>query len=519
MQNLFKTVLLNDINNSFAILVGWRSSFVLGTPETMIGESLNDIPYRILKVESSTCDSALIKKVMKTQTAKDYEKMPMVHLNAAGIDVGSKSHYVAIGQQPEDVREFGCYTNDLHLLCGWLKSVSVQTVALESTGSYWRSLFVLLQAYGLNPILVNGKYTKNVKGKKTDVLDCQWIQKLHTLGLLEGSFIPDLFTETLRQYCRHRHSLIEDASGYISKMQKALRLTNIRLDIALADITGVSGKAILEAIIAGERDPEKLASLVNGNVKKSHQEIVMALTGDWREEYLFELKQSYEVYSYFHQKVNECDDHIDTLLNLRIEDNERTDGEARPEYTPGGRAKKKGKNDPKIDLAKLSYQLTGGVDLYSVEGIGRSTLMSILSEIGVDLKAFPTAKHFTSWLRLSPNNRISGGKVITRRTPKGKNQLADALRHAANGIGNGKEGSLCQFFKRITIRKGRLAAITATARKLAVIIYNMLTKKQAYQPQNQLEYLTKIRMNQIKNMQRRINQLKVLPQELVFVTS
>lgn len=452
---------------------------------------------------------------MEKQTLKDYEKMKVIHSNAAGIDVGSKSHFVAIGQQKDEVREFGCYTNDLHGLCLWLKEKSVDTVALESTGSYWQSLFVMLQDYGLNPILVNGKFTRNVKGRKTDVLDCQWIQKLHMLGLLEGSFIPDIFTETLRQYCRHRQTLLEDAASYIKKMQKALRLTNIRLDVALRDVTGVSGKAMIEAILNGEREPEKLAALAHFNVRKSREEIALALTGDWREEHLFELKQSYEVYNYFHEKISECDQQIERLLNNKVEDNEKQDGESRLDYK--GKKKKINKNDPKIDLQKLSFQLTGGIDLSCIEGIGRSTLMNLLSETGIDLSAFPTAKHFASWLRLSPNNKISGGKVLSHRTNKGKNRLADALRHVANVIGNSvKQGSLHQFFKRIAYKKGQLAAITATARKLAVIIWTMLTKKQNYEPLDQTRYLTKIRTAQVKSMQRKINQLKVMPQDLVF---
>lgn len=452
---------------------------------------------------------------MKTKAQKDYEKMPVINLNAGGIDVGSKSHFVCVGQQKEEVREFGCYTSDLHELCNWLKQHGITTVALESTGSYFRPLLVMLQAYDLNPILVNGKYTRNAKGKKTDVLDCQWIQKLHTLGMLEGSFIPDLFTETLRQYCRHRTSLIEDASGYISKMQKALRLTNIRLDSALRDITGVSGKAIIEAIISGERDAEKLASLAHCTVKMPKEEIIRALTGDWREEYLFELKQCYELYLYFHDKVSECDQKIESLLNEKIEDNEKVNGEARPEYQ-GKRKQATKRNDIKIDLPGISYQLTGGIDLYQIEGIGKGTILTLLSETGIDMQAFPTAKHFASWLHLSPNNKKTGGKVFSRRTPRGKSRLADALRHAANGIGNKKDGSLRQFFKRIEIRKGRLAAITATARKLAVILYNMLTKKEEYRPTDQTDYLNKIRMNLIKNMQNKINKLKVLPEELTF---
>jgi transposase len=453
----------------------------------------------------------------KNYDKKSFEKMSVVNAHAAGIDVGSKSHFVSIGQEKHEVREFGCYTNDLHELCRWLKGNEIDTVALESTGSYWKSLFVLLQDYQLNPILVNGKFTKNVKGKKTDVLDCQWIQKLHTLGLLEGSFIPDLFTESIRQYSRHRQTLIENAAGYIKKMQKALRMTNIRLDIALNDIMGASGRAIINAILNGEREPEKLAALVHVGVKKSREEIVTALTGDWREEYLFELKQSYEVYQYLRSKIVECDKQIEQLLGLYISDYEKTTGEVTAVFN--GKIKAPNRNDPQINLQVLSFQLTGGIDLSAVPGIGKATLLSLLSETGVDLKVFPTARHFAGWLRLAPNNKVSGGKVISNRTGSGKNRLADALRHAANAIGNKvKEGALHHFFKRIAYKKGRLAAVTGTARKIAVIIWNMLVKRQPYQPANQSDYLLRLRDNQIKNMQKKIRQLQVMPDELIFST-
>ena len=452
---------------------------------------------------------------MKLNELEKQESMPVVNSKAAGIDVGSKSHFVSIGQQAGDIREFGCYTHELHDLCRWLKEEGITTVALESTGSYWRSLFVMLQDYGLKPILVNGRFTKNVKGKKTDVLDCQWIQKLHMLGLLEGSFIPDLFTETLRQYCRHRQSLLEDAAGYIKKMQKALRLTNIRLDLALRDVTGRSGRTIIDAILSGERDPKVLSNLVNSKVKKSKEEIAAALTGDWRNEYLFELRQSYEIYQYFHLKIDDCDQEIEKLLNRKVEDNEKQDGEARPEYK--GKKKRTSKNDGKLDMQKLSYQLTGGIDLSSIEGIGNGALITMLSEIGTDLSAFPSAKHFCSWLRLSPNNKVSGGKLISNRTMKGRNRLAIALRQAANTIGHiVKMGSLHQFFKRVAYKKGKLVAITATARKLAVIIYNMFTKREGYIPIDQTDYLNKVRMTQLKYMQKKIDQLKVSPEELTF---
>lgn len=452
----------------------------------------------------------------KTKSTK-VEAVSVVNEHAAGIDVGSTSFYVAIGQVPDQVREFGCYTAQIHQLCQWLKQNQITTVALESTGSYWKTLFILLQDYELNPILVNGKYTKNVKGKKTDVLDCQWIQRLHTLGLLEGSFLPDVATEKLRTYSRHRQSLIQNAGDYINKMQKALRLTNIRLDAVISDVTGKSGTLIIEAILRGERDPQVLASLADGRVKKSQQEIVEALTGDWREEYLFELEQSYELYRYLHAKVLQCDEQIKRLLQEWVEEKENRDGEQRPSYS--GQKKKAYKNELKMDVQTLFYQLSGGIDLAAIEGVGPNALLTLIAETGVDLKAFPTAKHFCSWLRLAPNNKITGKKVFSSKTVAGRNRLAEALRHAANAIGRMKQGALHQFFMRIAYRKSRLAAITATARKLAVIIWNMLTYKRNYIPADQSEYLNKIRGTQLKNLQRKIKQLNVKAEELHFVSA
>jgi transposase len=264
------------------------------------------------------------------------------------------------------------------------------------------------------------------------------------LGLLEGSFIPDVATEKLRQYCRHRQGLLQNAADYIKKMQKALRLTNIRLDVAVSDVTGKSGTLIIEAILNGERDPYVLASLALSRIRKSQEEIAEALTGDWREEYLFELKQSYDVYHYLHRKVEECDRQIELLLLQWIEEKEKQDGEQRPEYL--GRSKKINKNDPHIDLQTLFYQLSGGIDLSAIDGMGRNALLAIVSETGLNMTAFPSAKHFCSWLRLAPNNKITGKKVFSSRTNQGRNRLAEALRHAANSIGNMKEGALQHFF-------------------------------------------------------------------------
>lgn len=442
--------------------------------------------------------------------------MPIVNPNAAGIDVGSRSHFVAVGQGRDDVREFGVYSDDLQALCLWLKERNVTAVALESTGTYWQNLFITLMDHGLNPILVSGKFTKNVQGKKTDVQDCQYIQKMHTMGLLPASYQPPSEVEQLRQYARHRQGLIENGADCIKKMQKAMRMMNIRLDIAISDVTGQSGKAIVQAIIAGKTDAKYLASLANYKVQKSREELERALTGIWKAEYVLELRHSFELYEFYHQKVAECDAAIEALLEKQIEDNEKKDGEERPRLERTGR-KKENKNRPKMDIEKLAYQLTGGIDLSRIDGVSGQTLLSIISEIGTEVDKFPTAKQFAAWLRLAPNNRKTGGKVMSSHTPKRKNRLSLALQRAANVIGNNlKSGALHQFFVRIKIKKGYMESVVATARKLAVIIWNMLSKKEQYQPTEDKAYTEKIRAQAIKNMQKKLKRLNISPEELVF---
>jgi transposase len=452
---------------------------------------------------------------MQKASTKAPVEMKIINGHAAGIDVGSRSHFVATGQSAGDVREFGCYTADLHELCQWLKSGGITAAALESTGNYWQSLFVMLQDYGLGPVLVNGKFTKNAKGRKSDVQDCQWIQKLRTFGMLEGSFLPDLSTERLRSYCRHRQTLIADAGPCIQKVQQAPRRANIRLDVAIKDVTGVSGQAIIGAVLAGERGPDKLAGLADYRVKKSREEIAMALTGSWREEYIFELRQCFDLYKYVHLKVNECDREIEKALEEKIAENERGGGGQRREFT--GKASRKSKNGLGLDVHEKAFQLTGGIDLSAIEGVSVGTILAIISEVGPDLGAFPSAKHFAGWLHLVPDNKVSGGRVISSKTAKGKNNLAKALRQAANIVGTKvKTGALHHFYKRIAYKKGGIQAVTATARKIAVIIWNMLTKKEAYRPMVQEKYLASIREGQLKNIQKKIQQLNILPEELQF---
>ena len=457
-------------------------------------------------------------KVKQAKTDR-FEKMPVVNLAAAGIDVGSRSHFVAVGQSKEDLKEFGVYTEDLIDLCNHLVASGCTTVALESTGSYWQPLFVLLQQYKLNPILVNGKFTKNVKGRKTDVQDCQWIQKLHTMGMLEGSFIPNLFTEQVRQYYRHRQTLVENAASFINKMQKALRLINIRLDTVLRDVMGRSGKDIIEAVLKGERDAKVLASLAQPSVKTPKAAIIAALTGDWRQEYIFEIKQCYEIYQHYHKKIDECDMEIKQLLTAEIDRKQKQENLDKAE---GIKIKKKKarKNEANINIQQLAVNLTGGIDISSIEGVGLGTVLCLVAETGLELSAFPTAKHFSSWLSVSPDIKKTGGKVINSRTKKGKGRLAKALMHAANAIGNMKTGNyIVHFFKRIQRRSGRSTAITATANKLSKIIWNMLVKKQSYKPMEPALYLDKMRIREVKNIQRKIKQLNIKEEEIIFAVA
>jgi len=413
-------------------------------------------------------------------------KMEVVNPHAAGIDIGSRSHFVAIGQGEQEVKEFGVYNEDLQAMAAWLKENDIQTVAMESTGTYWQALYAFLQAEGFQVILCNGKFTKNIKGKKSDVQDCQWIQKLHTLGLLSGSFLPDEATEQLRTYCRHRANLLDQAGDTARKMQKYLRLLNLRLDVVVKDVTGLTGLKIIDAICQGETNPQKLASLRNGNCKKSQEEIAKALQTNGRHDYLFTLKHEYELYRNLQVKITECDVEIEKMLNQQI----HNDTEKRQHHIGKKVHKRINKNTPKsIDLNLLSYQYFGGVDLLAIEGVSYSTVLTLMSEVGNGIHKFETAKQFTSWLRLSPNNKISGGKVLSNKLPKGSTRLKIALRNAANAIGNLKDTALSNFFSRISHRKGRVSAISATARKLAVIIWNMVVKKVPYIPQTEYQFL------------------------------
>lgn len=450
---------------------------------------------------------------------QDEISMEVVNPRAAGVDIGSRSHWAAVGQGSDEVQEFGVFNDDLKRMALWFKENKINTVALESTGTYWQSLYAVLLSEGFEVILCNGKFTKNIKGKKTDVKDCQWIQKLHSLGLLSNSFLPDKQTEQLRTYCRQRALLLDSAASASKKMQKYLRLLNLRLDVVVNDICGLTGLKIIKSICAGEKDPVKLASLRHYNCRKSEKEIAKALETNGRQDYLFGLRQELDMYEMFQVKILECDIEIKNLLDEIIDE----DDSKREHHVDSKPHKKVNKNSPaNIDLNLKSYQYFEGVDLMAIEGMSYSTVLTIMSEVGLDgIRQFKTAKHFASWLRLAPNNRISGGKILSSKVPKGSNRLKIALRNAANAIGNLKESTpLRDFFQRINFRKGRVSAISATARKLAVIIWNMVVKNKPYHNPKEYLYLDqKRKLGMVKRIQKQITKFELSKENFEFVTN
>ncbi len=390
---------------------------------------------------------------------------------------------------------------------------------MESTGNYWQNLHAVLIAKGFEVTLCNGKFTKNIKGKKTDVIDCQWIQKLHALGLLSSSFLPDEDTEILRTFTRNRLNLIQQAAASSKKMQKYLRLMNIRLDVVVKDIVGLTGLKIITAICLGETDPKKLASLRHYNCRKNEEEIAKALHTNGRNDYLYALNDELDTYNYLQEKIRKCDDQI----ALKIDDIIGKDPEKKEHHIDKKKHKRINKNTPKnIDINLKSYQMFKGIDLLAIEGMSYNTALTIMSEIGYEgIHKFKTAKHFTSWLRLAPNNKVSGGKVLSSKIGKGSSRLKIALRNAANAIGNLKDSTpLRDFFHRINFRKGRISAITATARKLAIIIWNMIVKAEQYlNPEGYLYLDQKRKLGLVKRIQKQINKFDLKPEDLEFKTS
>jgi transposase len=405
------------------------------------------------------------------------EGIPVLNPNAAGLDVGANEIYAAVpGDRDEQpVRCFGTFTGELNGLSAWLRKCGIETVAMEATGVYWIPAYQILETSGLEVCLVNPRYFQNVPGRKTDVSDCQWLQRLHCAGLLRGSFRPAQEVCVLRSLTRHRDNLIRLASTHILHMQKALDQMNVQLHHVLSDITGLSGLAILDAIVAGERDPRVLARLRDGRVKASEETIVQALTGDYRPEHLFTLKQSLAGYRQYQKLMRACDQEIEQQLK-RFD--ARVDENAKPLAPPKVRRRKLFSNEPSFDLRKHLYRIFG-VDLTAVPGISVLTAHAILSEIGPEISKFRSASAFASWLGLCPHNDISGGRILSTKTRHVKNRAALAFRMAANALFK-SQTPLGDFFRRMRAKLGAPSAITAAAHKLARIVFHMLSTRQAY---------------------------------------
>lgn len=419
--------------------------------------------------------------------------------NAAGIDIGASSHFVAVPPDRDDqpVREFPSFTEDLNALADWLTACEVDTVAMESTGVYWIPLFELLESRGFTVYLVNSRHIKNVPGRKSDVLDCQWIQQLMSFGLLSGAFRPQGDYAALRSLARLREMLLRYQGKHIQHIQKALLLMNILLMEVLSDIMGVTGQKIIRAILAGERDGVTLASYRNGHVKASEEEIAKALQGSWRDEHLFNLRIGVELYDDYAAKLVACDQQIEQ----QMENLARYDLKPEKPKRRGG----KPKNAPKFDARAMLMQMCG-VDLTRIDGIDVTTAFKVLSEIGADMSKFKSAKHFASWLGLCPGTKISGGKVLSAATKKTNNKVTQALKQAAVNLRT-SQSALGAYYRRLCGRMDKGKAVTACAHKLARLIYAMLTKGEEYVDQGQMYYEEKYRERVIKNLTKRAEAL------------
>lgn len=414
--------------------------------------------------------------------------------HAAGIDVGASDHWVAVPADRDDqpVRRFGTFTADLYAIAQWLEQCHIQTIVMESTGIYWIPLFEVLETHGFDVKLVDAHYAQQVPGRKTDVHDCQWLQELHSYGLLRGAFRPDDDVCVLRSYLRQREGLIGDTSRAIQHMQKALEQMNVKLTEVVSDITGKTGMTIIRLILAGERDAATLATHRDPRCKRDRATLVQALQGTWRQEHVFALEQAVARYDFLQAQIIACDQQIEACLQAFEPRAEIEKASQRPRRRQG--------NTPDFDVWPYLYQMTG-VDLTQIDGIDVLSALKIISEIGLDMTRWPTAKHFAAWLGLCPGNKISGGKRYRSRTKPTANRAAAALRMAAQTLSH-SHSALGAYYRRMRARLGAPGAITATAHKLARIVYSMLRHGMPYVDVGQHAYDQQYRERVVKNLKR-----------------
>lgn len=456
------------------------------------------------------------------RTSEQMEDLTVTHRHAAGIDVHAAVHFVSVSagdvppgfinpdaKLPAGVRKFGAYTGDLEAIAAWLKDCGVKTVAMESTGVYWIPLYDHLASQGFEVLLVDPRQTKHAPGRpKSDVLDCQWIRRLHSYGLLTASFRPADEIVRWRGYQRQREMLIRYAAQHVQHMQKVLEEMNVKLPEVVSDIVGQTGMKIIKDIVRGERDPRKLAKHRHETCQKTEAEIASALLGNWRAEHLFALQQALKLYEFYQRQLRECDGQIEDCLRSM---KDKSAGRALPVSL---RKRKPEKNAPQFGARSLLFRMSG-VDLTQIEGISETTALVLLSEIGLDVSKFPHEKNFVSWLGLCPQHRGSAGKIFKRRTRRGANRAARALRMAAQGCHHAKN-ALGAFYRRIQGRAGGAKAIVATARKIAERVYRLLKYGQDYVRESEQRYEEAYRKRVEKSLARKAASLgyKLVPETM-----
>jgi transposase len=425
----------------------------------------------------------------------------IVNLNAAGIDISSKEHVVAV---PEDrseksVRTFPGFTRDLHQLAKWLKECKIETIAMESTGVYWYDLYTILLDYGFEVYLVNAYHVKNVPGRKSDVSDARWLQNLHTFGLLRGSFQPDNLTRCLRNYVRQRKNIIRQMTRETQRMQKALEQMNIKLNNVIRDLNGKTGTQIITKILEGERSPKILAQYRDWRIKASEETLLKSLEGNWREEQIFNLRLAYNHYYFLQNQLNQCD----------IESEKTIKKMSNTSYSKEVDKIQKSKNNPNFNVSQYLYDSLG-VEVTKIYGIKEITALTIFSETGINLKEkFPTEKQFLSWLNVVPNNKITGGKVISSRVRRKKNKAGQAFRDAASALWRA-QNPIGDYLRTKKAKSGGKQAVVATARKIAAIYYKMVTDQVEFDPiqitKNKEGYLRE-RLKQLKKIKEKTEKL------------
>ena len=432
-----------------------------------------------------------MRKTSKGKVMKLPQHLQHINVHVAGIDVGCKSHFAAVpeGSSEQTVLEFACFTGDLQCMADWLAACGVTTVAMESTGIFWIPVFEILESKGLEVKLVNARHVKKVPGRKSDVLNCQWLQRLHTYGLLEGAFRPPEQICTLRGYVRQRMNLVRYAASHIQHMQKALAQMNLQLANVVSDITGRTGMRIIKAILAGERDPLTLASLRDQRCKNIEEIIARSLHGNYRPEHLFSLKQAVDLYVFYQSQIAECDQAIIAqLATFDVGSGSDLDSESKPPAT-----------------LEEALQRMSGVNLTKIDGIDTNSALKIIAEIGLDMNRWKSAKHFASWLGLCPGTKVSGGKMLSGRSKQVANRAAATLRMAAFTLFNSKS-ALGAYLRRQRSRLGAPKAITATAHKLARLVYAILKHGTAYADAGQDYYEERYRSRVVQNLKRKAHE-------------